>query len=118
MEGISYCYMQACDKTLQKKEVFNQVLKKALKENAYPLSADTWNIETLNEVNVIATTISGINVLAVKADFFKANINGDLKQITALLTRQDRLFVDTGGKSTRQISCGGQRLKRRYCLKV
>ncbi|WHT01061.1 MAG: hypothetical protein LZT29_04187 [Pantoea stewartii] len=47
MEGISYCYMQACDKTLQKKEVFNQVLKKALNENAYPLPADTWNIETL-----------------------------------------------------------------------
>lgn len=118
MEGISYCYMQACDKTPQKKEVFTQVLKKALKENAYPLPADTLDIETLNEVNVIATTIGGVDVLAVKADFFKANINGDLKQITALLIKQDRLFVDTDGKSTRQISRGGQRLKRRYCLKV
>lgn len=118
MEGISYCYMKACQSTQKNNEIFSQALKDALRNSVTHLHEDVWNSEKLNEVNVLAIKIGGVDVLAVKADFFKDNIIGNLSEVTALLTKQGRLFTDTDGKSTRQISRSGQRLKRRYCLKV
>ncbi|WP_338512576.1 hypothetical protein [Erwinia aphidicola] len=118
MEGISYCYIKACDKTPQTKEVFNQILKDALKNEAYPLPVGAWDIEKINEVNVIATTIGDVEVLAVKADFFKKNIIGNLSQVTDWLTKNDSLFVDASGRATRQLRRGKSYIKRRYCLKI
>ncbi|WP_313700911.1 DUF927 domain-containing protein [Pantoea sp.] len=118
MKGISCCYMMACDKKPQTKEVFNQILKDALKNEACPLPVGVWDIEKLNEVNVFVTTIDEVEVLAVKADFFKKNIIGNLSQVTDWLTKNGSLFVDASGKATRQLRRGKSYTKRRYCLKM
>ncbi|MEQ9903304.1 DUF927 domain-containing protein [Pectobacterium aroidearum] len=117
MDGVSWCYMKACDKTPLEKEVFTQLLKDMLENDVYTPIATEWDVETLNEKNVIAHTICGVDVLAVKADLFEENIIGNLKQVKAWLIKSDHLYPDADNRATRQLSCGGLRLKRRYCLK-
>lgn len=117
MEGISWCYMKACNKESLKKEMFTQLLKDSL-INACKPTEEMWGSETIDEIEVIAHVIGNVKVLAVKADFFKENINGDLEQALDELRASGKLYLDSGKRSTRQIRKGKIVLPRRYCLIV
>ncbi|MDI9222657.1 DUF927 domain-containing protein [Pantoea sp. EA-12] len=118
MYGISWCYAKACYKAPLKEEVFTQTLKDALKNDVYIPSKSQWDVDRMNEMNVIAHAIGGVEVLAVKAEFLKENIIGDYKQVIVGLIQKGCLYPDAKGRATRQLGGGGNRLRRRYCLKI
>ncbi|MGJ7249075.1 hypothetical protein [Morganella morganii] len=69
------------------------------------------------KTNIInGSEVSRLSV-AIHKDFFKENITISLKNAIDVLIKNNVLYADAKGKTTRQIPYRGERLARRYCLK-
>ncbi|ECI4085664.1 hypothetical protein DPD25_11275 [Salmonella enterica subsp. enterica] len=120
MRAVSACYCRARKPVEIKKErFFNEpFISKMLSPSVLNMNSKGYDRDELESIDVLAVTMNNQDVLAIKKDVFKANALTNEKATINLLRRHDILFDDAEGRSTRQIPFNGERLSRRYCLKL
>jgi uncharacterized protein (DUF927 family) len=119
MKAISYCYLSAINPVRAKhSEIFKkEFLNELIKDDFDDISVIKVNKNVVNDINVLTTEINNAVVFAVNKDFFKENIATPLKYALDMLIKNNVLYADAKGKTTRPIPYRGERLSRRYCLK-
>lgn len=119
MEAISYCYLSAVNPMkakfsgIFKKEFLDELIKNDFDDIRFIKAKK----DDVNDINVLKMEVSSTTVFAVDKDFFKENITISLKHALSMLIKNNVLYADAKGKTTRQIPYRGERLARRYCLK-
>ncbi|EHR9462083.1 DUF927 domain-containing protein [Salmonella enterica subsp. enterica] len=119
MAAISYCYLSAVNPMKAK---FSDIFKKEFLDELIKNDFDDIRFikakkDIVNDINILKMKVNNTAVFAVDKDFFKENITTSLKNAIDVLIKNNVLYADAKGKTTRQIPYRGERLARRYCLK-
>ncbi|EPE9059991.1 hypothetical protein ACSPJ8_003542 [Klebsiella aerogenes] len=119
MAAISYCYLSAVNpmkakfSDMFKKEFLDELIKNDFDDIRFIKAKK----DVVNDINILKMEVNNTAVFAVDKDFFKENITTSLKNAIDVLIKNNVLYADAKGKTTRQIPYRGERLARRYCLK-
>lgn len=117
VEAISYCYLSA---VTPMKAKFSDIFKKEFFDQLINDHFDDISVIKASKdvvINIIKMKVNNTAVFAVDKNFFKENITTSLKYVLNMLIKNDVLYADAKGKTTRQIPYRGERLARRYCFK-